>query len=199
MAFIDKMKERYSTKLYNPDVRLEPEIIEDLKEVLRLSPSSINSQPWQFVFVGDQDLKSDLAEASYGNKNRVEDCSHLVVFNVFTDIEKFRNHLEQNIPARTVEYFTNSVMTKGKYEIINWLSKQVYLSLGIFLAACAEMGVDATPMEGINVAQYNEILNQEGYTALVAVAIGKRHVEDFNQPHKVPKSRAHINDVIVEI
>ena len=46
------------------------------------------------------------------------------------------------------------------------------------------MEIDATPMEGIEPINYDKILNQTDYTLIVAVAIGYRDIEDFNQPSK---------------
>jgi len=63
------------------------------------------------------------------------------------------------------------------------------LALGIFLSACAEMGIDSTPMEGVEPENYDKILNQTDYATLAAVAIGHRGQEDSNQPSKKPKSR----------
>ncbi|MEN4761865.1 nitroreductase family protein [Chryseobacterium sp. C39-AII1] len=51
MSFLEKMKSRYTVKKYNPQGIISEEKIQQLKEILQLSPSSINSQPWNFVFV----------------------------------------------------------------------------------------------------------------------------------------------------
>lgn len=44
MSFLDLAKNRYTTKIYS-DKKIDANKIEELKEILRLSPSSINSQP----------------------------------------------------------------------------------------------------------------------------------------------------------
>ena len=45
MSFIKSMQNRYTTKKYNVTKKIENEKIKELKEILQLSPSSINSQP----------------------------------------------------------------------------------------------------------------------------------------------------------
>ena len=45
MSFIKSIQNRYTTKKYNVSKKIENEKIEELKEILHLSPSSINSQP----------------------------------------------------------------------------------------------------------------------------------------------------------
>jgi nitroreductase/dihydropteridine reductase len=60
MSFLEKMKSRYTVKKYNPQGTISEEQIQQLKEILHLSPSSINSQPWNFVFVSDPETKNSL-------------------------------------------------------------------------------------------------------------------------------------------
>ena len=47
----------------------------------------------------------------------------------------------------------------------------MYLALGVLLTACAEIGIDATPMHDIEAKKDDKILNQHRYSTLVAVAI----------------------------
>ena len=56
MNFLELAKNRYTTKHYSTK-RISDEDIAQLKEILRLAPSSINSQPWQFVFIDDAATK----------------------------------------------------------------------------------------------------------------------------------------------
>ena len=86
MSFLDLAKGRYTTKRYNANKKISAEKIHQLKEILRLSPSSINSQPWQFSFVSDEKTKQDLASASFFNKQKINEASHLVVFSVIDNI-----------------------------------------------------------------------------------------------------------------
>ena len=64
------------------------------------------------------------------------------------------------------------------------------------MSACASLGIDSTPMEGIDNKKYDEILKLEDYSTLFAVAIGYRDPNDTNQPSITPKSRLDINTVI---
>jgi len=54
-------------------------------------------------------------------------------------------------------------------------------------------------MEGVEPKNYDKIINQENYSTLMAVAIGYRDKDDFNQPSKKSKSRRDINKVIKTI
>lgn len=197
MSFINLMNQRYTTKKYDNSKRIEHAKIEELKEILHLSPSSINSQPWQFTFVSDKEVKTKLSEVSWLNTSKVLDSDTVVVFSSINNVALFEQQIEKELPEGAVNYYKEFIKPLPEAQIKAWFAKQVYLSLGVFLSACAEMGIDATPMEGIEPKNYDKILNQTDYTTLVAVVIGYRDVEDFNQPSKKPKSRRDINTVII--
>lgn len=198
MNFLTQMKNRYTVKKYNPAAKISEEQISELKEILNLSPSSINSQPWNFIFVHDQELKKQLAEVSFINKEKVLDCSHLIIFQVLKNTADFEQQIEEHLPEGNVNYYKTRVKTKGEEAVKSWLGHQVYLSLGVLLSACASMGIDSTPMEGIEPDLYDAILNNERYETLFAVAIGEKDEADTNQPKFNPKTRLKAEKVIVE-
>ncbi len=199
MSFINSMQNRYTTKKFDSSKKIENNKIKELKEILHLSPSSINSQPWKFTFVSNNDTKQKLSEVSWLNTNKVLDSETIVVFSRINNIDLFENQIEQELPKGAVDYYKEFIKPQTDEQIKSWFDRQVYLALGVFLSACAEMGIDATPMEGVEPENYDKILNQTDYSTLMAVAIGYRDNEDFNQPSKRPKSRKDINSVIETI
>ena len=196
MDFLELAKTRYTTKLYDPSKKVSEENIQKLKEILRLSPSSINSQPWNFIFISDPTLKDQLAGASEFNSQKIKDCSHIIVFSAYDNIKKFEEGMPNYLPEGSMEYYNQVIKPQSEFEIKSWFQKQVYLSLGFFLSACADLGIDSTPMEGIEAKKYNEILNLNDYTTLFAVTIGYRNPEDQNQPTVNPKSRLAMDKII---
>ena len=52
MEILDILRSRYTTKTYDSTFHLSDKQLEDIKEMLRLCPSSINSQPWAFELIG---------------------------------------------------------------------------------------------------------------------------------------------------
>lgn len=200
MSFLEKMKSRYTVKKYNPNGTLSDETVQQLKDILQLSPSSINSQPWNFVFVKESsDIREKLAEASYWNKEKVVNSNLLIVFQVLKNPEDFEKQIEGYLPEGSVNYYKNFVKSKGEVFIKSWMAHQVYLSLGILLSACAEMGLDSTPMEGIENDKYDEIIGNDKYETLFAVTIGTRSEEDTNQPAITPKKRLEREKVVIEM
>lgn len=199
MSFLDIAKNRYTTKEYNSDRSIPEPKIEELKEILRLSPSSINSQPWKFIFISDEKVKKELADASYWNNQRISDSSHLVIFSVIDNIKHFEEGIKEYLPEGNLNYYKQFLKPKDETVIKSWLQNQVYLSLGFFLSACATLGIDSTPMEGIQNEEYDKILHLEGYKTLFAVAIGFRNTNDSNQPSITAKSRLPLKQIIQSI
>lgn len=196
MNFLDITKKRYTTKVYNPEKKVSEQDIEHLQQILHLSPSSINSQPWKFTFIEDTALKDQLAEASFFNKEKIKQASHLVVFSAIDDIDQFEEQIKTHLPEGAVGYYQTMLKPKGEIKVKEWIKHQVYISLGYFLAACAAMGIDSTPMEGIEADKYNKILGLDGYHTLFAVALGYRDETDANQPSLRPKTRIPRTDIV---
>lgn len=199
MNFLDLTKKRYTTKKYNPDEKIAANKIAELKEILRLSPSSINSQPWKFSFIENEALKRELAAVSYFNEQKINDASHLVVFSAIDDVQLFEEELLQHLPDGSKGYYNQFLKSLPEAEIKSWLQHQVYLSLGFFLPACISLGIDSTPMEGIQSDRYREILGLKDYKPLFALALGYRNPNDTNQPSINPKSRLPLEQIIQTI
>lgn len=196
MRFLELAKNRYTAKKYDAEQKIPENMMQELKEILRLSPSSINSQPWKFVFIGDEELKSRLAAASYFNEDKINQASHLVVFSVLDSVEMFEQQIRQRLPEGSLYYYDTFIKPAPEAEIRSWMKHQVYLSLGFLLSAAAQMGLDTSPMEGIQTEQYKEILGLKAFQPLFAVALGYRHPEDKNQPIHTAKSRLDPVEVI---
>ncbi len=199
MSFITSMQRRYTTKKYDNSKKIEKKKLEELKEILRLSPSSINSQPWKFTFVSDKDLKQQLSKVSWHNTNKILNSDTVIVFSRINNIALFEEQIKNGLPEGAVNYYKEFIQPQTDEHIKAWFDRQVYLALGVLLSACAEMKIDVTPMEGIEPESYNRILNHTDYSTIVAVAIGYRDHDDFNQPSKIAKSRKDINEVVETI
>lgn len=199
MTFTDLANSRYTTKKYDPTKKIPEDQVQQLKEIIRMSPSSINSQPWKFSFISDETVKNQLADVSYFNAQKIQDASHLVVFSAIDDLSRFEAQISAHLPEGSVAYYNQFLKPLPESEIKSWLQKQVYLSLGFFLSACASMQIDATPMEGIQYDEYARILKLDGYKTVFAVAIGYRNPEDANQPALKGKSRLALESVVESV
>ncbi len=203
METLEIFRNRYTTKEYNAGVRIQEAKLLELKQIMQLSPSSINSQPWEFVFAEGEEVRGELAGVSMFNDQKVRDCSCVVVLRQYANVEKWEQWMAQNLPQPAQDYYSANVKPKGNGATMCWFKNQVYLALGVLLSSCAMIGIDSTPMEGIEILGYDKILDgisgKSDYKTVVAVALGVRNAEDFNQLDRKPKTRRDFSSVITTL
>lgn len=204
---------RYSTKEFDPEKKLSDEQFEQVKTLLRMSPSSTNIQPWHFVIASTQEGKERMAKGTQGffsfNAPKVLDASHVILFCSRIDADdEYMHHLldkededgryakpefkEQMHGARQI--FANIHRFDLK-DLSHWMDKQVYLNMGSLLLGVAALGIDSVPMEGIDIKTIDQEfgLREKGYSAVGIVSLGFRKETDFNA--SLPKSRLSEEDI----
>jgi nitroreductase/dihydropteridine reductase len=199
MNILDLIQKRYTAKKYNADKVLPQEKIEELKEILRLTPSSINIQPWKFTFVQNPEIKAKLASVSMHNQEKINQAQLLVVFSVADDLDAFQKVVDTELPQARGAWYNQMKASMPEADLKIWLAKQVYIALGVGLTASVAMGLDSTAMEGIETDKYKAILNMAAYKPLFAMAVGYGAEEDSNRIEVTPKSRRLPENVIETI
>ena len=88
-----------------------------------------------------------------------------------------------------VRAFYADIHRKDLLDTQCWMEKQVYLNIGTILLGAGVLGVDAVPIEGVDLDVLNQTFNllEKGFIAVAIVALGYRADEDFNAD--LPKSR----------
>lgn len=209
---------RYTSKAFEAGRTIPAETVEKLKTLLRFSPSSTNSQPWHFILASTPEGKARVAKATEiypFNTASILNASHVVVFASRLAIEEDYllhvletedrdgrfNHDRDTLKPQMHggrSLFVN--LHKQDYkDVQHWMDKQVYLNIGQFMLGAAAVGVDARPMEGIEIKVLDEEfgLREKGFSSLAVVALGYRdEVNDFNA--KTPKSRLPMTEIITE-
>ncbi|MCA1023801.1 oxygen-insensitive NAD(P)H nitroreductase [Halobacillus litoralis] len=217
MEPIQALNQRYSTKEFDQEKKISAEDIEKIKGMLQLAPSSTNVQPWHFILATTEEGKKRVAKGAVGtfsfNEPKVLDASAVVVFATKTDItDEFLHHIsekedqdgrfaeqkfkEMNHNVRKMFVDTHKFDLKDLY---HWSEKQTYLNVGSFLLGVAELGIDAVPMEGMDMKALDEEFNlrEKGFTSSVVVSLGYRKSTDFNA--ELPKSRLDQAEIIEEV
>lgn len=213
---IETLLWRHSTKKYDASRKIPQDDLDVLFEAMRLSASSINSQPWKFVVIESTEAKERMsktfAQKHQYNLPHVFDSSQMILFAhnprytrddyakvVDKGIEDKRVKPEDREGAFAVFSFAEC-NTDEAGDTSSWTKAQTYLALGNTLHTLARLKIDSTPMEGIDIDLVNQEFKNElnGYQCDVALAIGYHHPEeDFNS--KLPKSRHHLDDILVRI
>ena len=216
MNITNCLQTRYSTKLFDPEKRLNAQQIQDVKNIMRLSPSSANIQPWHLIIAGNEQSKKRIAKSTSGiyafNEKKILDASHVLVYCAKTDIDEqyLENLLTTEIhdgllATDTAKEYMHSIRSGTVdahrnilKDLAHWIDKQVYLNIGTLLLGVATMGIDAVPMEGFDRqaldAEFG--LSEQGYRSLVIVSLGYRSDDDAHA--KRPKSRLPEQQIIAE-
>jgi len=213
---IDDLNWRHTAKQYDPSRKVSEQDLDILFEAMRLSASSINSQPWKFIVIESdtarQRMHNTFANTHQYNQKHVFDSSQIILFahNPHYTRDDYAKVVDKGIAdGRTKAEDRGSAFNAYRFAELNtddagnnacWTKAQTYLALGNTLHTLARLKIDSTPLEGID----TELVNKEfaielgGYRCEVALAIGYHHPEaDFNAT--LPKSRLRLEDVLNRI
>lgn len=166
MEILKLLQERHTTKKYDASRKISDADFDLLLESLRLAPSSVNSQPWEFFIADTKEAKEKLLPAIADfNHSRVTDSDRLIVCAIHTDLdESYMQELDDQEeadgrykdPSYKVDNGQRRRFFVGKYrnagEIACWAGKQSYIAQGFLLYTAAALGIQSTPIEGWDAA-----------------------------------------------
>lgn len=202
------MQTRYATKMFDQNKPISDDHLAQLLNVLHLSPSSVNTQPWHFIVASSDEGKARVNQGATGpyayNAPKVTACSHVIV--MCSKIHMDDDYLVELLDQEEQDgRFTSNPDFKGNYHKVrstfvdlhrfelkdtqHWMEKQVYLNLGALLTSAAALQIDALPMEGFDFPALDREfkLREQNLAPIAVVALGYRSDEDFNA--NLPKSR----------
>ena len=200
---------RYATKSYDKTRRISEEDWKTLEQAITLAPSSFGLQPYKVLVIDNPQIREKLRAAAYG-QSQVTDASHFVVFaykKTLNDAD-IEHYVERTAEVRgasresladfekTLKATARKAVEGGYIE--TWNSRQAYIALGFLLETAALLGIDASPMEGFDAAQFNAILGLEDYSAVVIAALGYRSAEG-DWLTNLPKVRKREGELIERI
>jgi nitroreductase len=195
-SLIETLQWRYAVKQYDKDKKITPELLENLKEVLRLVPTSNGLQPFKFLIIESENVREELKKHSF-NQSQITDASHLLVFCSYKQVneKQLDSHVElhakvQDVPIENLSNYAfhlkKTLLNRSDEQTLTSNEKQCYIALGQLLQAAAIYNIDASPMEGFSIEAYNEVLNLEdkNLSATVVCALGYRSEKDKTQHRK---------------
>ncbi|RJG40196.1 NAD(P)H-dependent oxidoreductase [Motilimonas pumila] len=213
---IRDLNARYTTKKYDPNQRISDEDMAVICQALRMSASSINSQPWKFIIIASDAAKQrfhdTFANMYQFNQPHAKEASHTVLLAYdphFTkdkyakrvDVEVTSGHLPKDMYDNMMgAYAFAEANTDAQGNNASWTKAQVYIALGNILHTLARLGIDSTPMEGVDPDLIGEAFKDEldGHVCQVALAMGY-HLPTADYNHGLPKARLALKDVVVTL
>ncbi len=204
-SFLSQLDWRFATKKFDTTKKVSETDLEKILEAIRKAPSPFGLQPYHMYIVTNPQMREKMRAVSYGQP-QVTESSAIIVFCARTDLKNrveeyvatahsgtdaldsgLRSYADQSIHP-SVDNFTPE-------QALAWSAKQAYIALGFGLAACAELGIDACPMEGFEREKIDEVLGLPSHVKSQAyMTIGYR----LEGPTR-PKVRFSEEDIFTKI
>lgn len=143
---LDDLLWRYTTKKYDATRKVSKEDLDVLFEAMRLSASSINSQPWRFIVIESDAAKARMHKTFVNkhqyNQPHVFDSSHIILFahNTHYTREDYAKVVDKGIEdKRTKPEAREAAFGAYRFAELNtdeagyngaWTKAQTYLALG---------------------------------------------------------------------
>jgi nitroreductase len=206
MELLDKLNWRYAAKAMNGK-QVADDKIERILEAARLAATSSGLQPFEIFVIKNQAIKEQIKPVAW-NQSVITDCSHLLVFaawdtytadrinhmfDLTNEIRGFKNEGWENYR----QMLLGSYPQKDEEENFNHAAKQAYIAFAHAVIAAAFEGVDATPLEGFDAADVDDILGlrQKGLRSTVLLPLGYRK-EDADWLVNLVKVRKPMNELV---
>jgi nitroreductase / dihydropteridine reductase len=206
MDLLQALEWRYASKKMNGE-KVPAEKVENILKAIQLAPSSMGLQPYNVLVITNSELKKKIQPIAF-NQSQIVDSSHLLVFAAWESVtaEQVEEYINltattRNIPAESLASFKETLLNIAKkpQEVnFTWTARQAYIAFGTAIAAAAVEGVDATPMEGFNNQQLDELLGlkEKGLRSVTLLPLGYRDVtNDWLAP--LPKVRREKNKLFI--
>ena len=198
MNITEIVRTRHTCKAYDAQRPLTEAQLQQLQEILRFSPSSVNSQPWHFFLISsDEGKKQLLPTLTEHNREKVSQAALTVVIATKRELDdahlqallaqeeqdgRFGGNEEAKKGADGARRYYVGLNSTSPQKQQEWMARQAYISLGFLLMGAATLGLDATPIEGFFPEQLDAAfgLTELGLKSVVVASIGYRSEQDFN-------------------
>lgn len=198
-TFLSRLDWRFATKKFDATKKLTSETLAEILRAIRFAPTSYGVQPFHVFVVTDPTLRTQLRAVSY-DQAQVTDASVLLVYCARTDlaerVDRLFDLMSRGDPAVLEQFAGYKGVVDGAMSghiasgnAFAWASKQAYIGLGFGLAAAAELGVDACPMEGFQGGEVDKVLGLPPHMKSVAyTALGYRSADPERAKVRFPES-----------
>ncbi|WP_026693958.1 NAD(P)H-dependent oxidoreductase [Peribacillus kribbensis] len=202
---------RFATKEFDKTKKISEEDFQYILENARLSPSSIGLEPWKFLVIQDEELRSKIREVSWGAQGQLPTASHFVLILARTkatyDADFVKKHMEEvkkmppefaeSLLGRYKDFQEEFGLLDNEKALFDWSSKQTYIALANMMTSAALIGIDSCPIEGFDPAAVNKILEERNllengeFAISVMAAFGYRAADPSR-----PKTRSEMKDIV---
>lgn len=213
---LSRLMNKHLTRYFDPTKTIPQDTLQQLLEFLRSVPSSVNVQANHFYVLSTSQAKAKLADnlgqRFADNGEKVKNASHVIIMTTRTDVPdehldavfakeradgRFPDPAKQALWESMTRDFLH-IRTTTYNDLDHWMEKQTYMAVGMTMMAAAELGVEATPLEGFDRASVDKAFNitETGYTTTVLLALG---YPDLEKVYTSPISRLNPERIITYV
>jgi len=205
MNIIEPLNWRYATKRMTGGKLPEKEL-QSILEAIRLAPSAYGLQPYRVIVTENRELIEQIYEQSCPQVV-LQQCSHLLIFKAKKRLDEayVEGFLEEFRSVRNATDLHIDSYREKIHRVINdptintfsWTTHQTYLALGYATFAAAQLGIDATPIEGFNPKALNRLLSldEEKEETVLMLTLGYRDAGEDRLAHQ-PKVRKPLHKLV---
>jgi nitroreductase len=182
---MDQILKRKSIRLYDENVKISREEMNQILTEAMIAPSSRNQQPWRFVVVDTKLGKEKLSLAMPYNQNQLNTSAAMIV--VFQDLEKYKLAevmLDQQLQAGMITQADKEKNLKTVNDLIPTLKPESIEREGLIDCGLVAMqlmivarfhGYDTCPIGGFERDKINDALDYDKarFKPVMIVSIGK--------------------------
>ncbi len=182
----EAIQSRHSIRNYTQET-IPQDDMNRIFELVRLSPSAWNLQPWRFIVVTDPKLKEKLKNAAY-DQEQVTSAPAVVI--VASDMEDTLKSLSETVhpgvseerKQQEVQFLSDHFEAMSIEERGNWALAQTNIALGFLLLAIQSIGYSSVPMLGFDQEKVKEIVGLAQHVKIAAM-VPFGHADEEGYPH----------------
>ncbi|MBS4275283.1 nitroreductase family protein [Campylobacter vulpis] len=194
---LELFKTRYSCRNFKKEI-IKDEILKEILEVARLSPSSLGLEPWKFLVIKDDKKKEELSLIA-NHQSHIKNAAAVIIILSRLDFAEYfeeklrkRKMSEEEIQKRLSLYkpFLQDMDERAR---ISYAREQAHIALAGILYAANALNVATCTIGGFDSAKLNAYLKLDTKRELstLMIALGYSDGEEIQA-----KSRFEFDEVV---
>ena len=192
MEFREILKKRRACHNYLPDKEFTDEQFRELIEMVAMTPSGYNAQPWEFVLIRDKEMLKNIQSIAF-DQEHVTQCSAMIAVlgdlnigrnadEILKDWVKYGYCTEDKVPT----YRNTFTKNRKRDRLFGMALRNAALSVMTMLYAATDMGLATCPMMGFSQRKLIEFLEiPEDRIPVMLVAIG--YEDEGKERERLPR------------
>ncbi|MGD8380156.1 MAG: nitroreductase family protein [Gammaproteobacteria bacterium] len=198
MEVFEAIETRRSIKFFDPEATMPEEHVRQLMEAAILSPTAFNIQNWRFVRVRDRQLREQIRQAAWGQR-QVTDASLLLVLCMDLmawnrDPQRYFRHAPPEVARSMVANIHDFYASDPAMQRDEGMRSCGMAAQTLMLAARA-LGYHSCAMDGFDFKRVGHLIRlPEDHAICMMLAIGKPLQPAFPRSGQIPLAEVFTED-----